>query len=93
MIINKKTYICAALSLFVLGGCVTQKPALEGRLDENFGDAVKANTQAHAVTPTQAQKANTYIPADPDRAAIARKNYREGTVKEPIAINQKKSSN
>ena len=91
MYLSKKTIACAGLSLFILAGCTTSKPALQGRLDANLGDAVKANTQAHAVAPTAAQKANTYIPSDPSRAATARKNYHEGTVKEPIAINQKKS--
>ncbi len=90
---NTKTIAFAALSLLVLSGCVSAKPALEGRLDANFGSAVKANAQAHAVEPTLAQKANTYIPSDPNRAALALKNYREGTVKDPIAINQENSGN
>jgi len=91
MYLNKQVIACAGLSLFILAGCTTAKPALEGRLDANLGDAVRSNAQAHVVAPTPAQKANTYIPADPTRAALARKNYRENTVEEPIAINQKKS--
>ncbi len=91
MNLSIKTIACVGLSLFILAGCTTAKPALHGRLDPNFGDAVKANSQAHAVAPTQAQKTNTYIPSDPYRATLARKNYRENTVEEPVAINQKKS--
>ena len=93
MYINNKIIMCTGFSLLILGGCATAKPALEGRLDTNLGSAVKANAQAHTVAPTSAQKANTYIPSDPSRAAIARKSYREGTVKEPVSINQKKSNN
>jgi len=93
MHINNKIIVCTGFSLLILGGCATAKPALEGRLDTNLGSAVKANTQAHAVAPTSTQKANTYIPSDPSRTALARKNYHEGTVKEPVSINQKKSNN
>lgn len=85
---NKRNLSCGVLSLLVLAGCATAKPALEGRLDPGLGNAVKANAEAHAVAPTPQQKANTYIPADPARAALARKHYRENTVETPQAINQ-----
>ena len=88
MYFSKKPLACAAIALMILGGCATAKPALEGRLDTELGSAVKANINAHAVTPTPRQKANTYIPADPSRAALARKNYRENTVEEPQSGNQ-----
>lgn len=88
MYFNKKSLAYTALTALVLAGCASSKPALEGRLDTELGSAVKANINAHAVVPTPQQKANTYIPADPARAALARKNYRENTVEEPQAINQ-----
>jgi len=89
MFINKKIITSIGFTLLILGGCATAKSALDGRLDANLGGAVKANIQAHAIAPTPAQKANTYIPVDPSRAATARENYRENTVKEPVTINQK----
>ena len=88
MYINKKTFTCIGVTLLVLGGCETAKPALQGRLDADLGNAVKANIQAHAVAPTPAQKANTYIPADPSRAALAREKYRENTIEELQPLNQ-----
>ncbi len=77
---------CAAV-LAALGGCATAGPALEGRLDANLGTAVRANIAAQAVAPTAKQKADTYIPSDPNRAALARKNYREGKVEAPVPVN------
>ncbi len=88
MYFNKKALIIGTISLGLLGGCAMAKPALEGRLDAEFGSAIRANTQAHAIAPTPRQKADTYIPADPSRTALARKNYRENTVTEPQPINQ-----
>ncbi len=88
MYLRKTSLACAAIALMALSGCATTKPALEGRMDTRLGSAVKANVNAHAVVPTPQQKANTYIPADPSRAALARKKYRENTVEEPQAVNQ-----
>jgi len=88
MYLNKKSVLCTGITLLILGGCTTAKPALEGRLDTEFGNAVKSNVAAHAVAPTPSQKANTYIPADPNRAALARLNYRENNVTDPVVINQ-----
>lgn len=88
MYLNKKSALLTSITLLILGGCATAKPALEGKLDTEFGRAVKSNISAHAVAPTPSQKANTYIPADPDRSAMARQNYRENNVEEPIVINQ-----
>jgi len=88
MIIHKKSIIISGVALLALSACTTAKPALDGRLDPQLGSAVKANADAHAVAPTPRQKANTYIPANPSRAALARKNYRENTVDDPQATNQ-----
>ena len=82
----KLSISCVALT-FVLGGCATSKPALQGQLNPEFGSAVKANVAAHAVAPTAAQKANTVIPADPIRTQKARQNYRENTIPEPSRVN------
>ncbi len=69
--------------LVSLGACQTAQPALTGQLDRELGSAVKHNIEAQFVRPTAVQKANTYIPADPTRAALARKRYQEDKVKEP----------
>ena len=86
MQIKKSVLTCSGLMALVLGGCATANPALEGSLSSGFGDAVIANMNAHAVAPSAQQKANTYIPADPSRAALARKNYRENTVADPEPV-------
>ncbi len=81
----KKSILKISLSatlLIALAACQTSQPALQGGLDTNFGDAIRHNTAAQAVLPTPAQKANTYIPADPARAAMARKKYQENTIEE-----------
>jgi hypothetical protein len=75
----------------VLGGCATSKPALQGQLDPTLGSAVRANIAQHAVAPTAAQKANTFIPADPTRTQQARQNYKENTIPEPARVNSSKS--
>ena len=69
-----------------LSGCATASPSLKGSLSSGFGDAVQSNMNAHAVAPSAQQKANTYIPADPSRAALARKKYRENTVADPDPV-------
>ncbi len=88
MYLNAKSIFCGGISLFILSGCATAKPALEGRIDPYLGSAVKANIAAQFVAPSPQQKANTYIPADPNRAALARKNYRENTIDTPTAGSQ-----
>ena len=80
--------VCGLAFSVLVSGCVTSKPALQGQLDPTHGSAVKANIAAHAVAPTAAQKANTFIPADPTRAGKARKNYRENNVPQPQRTNQ-----
>ena len=75
----------------VLSGCATSQPALQGQLDPSLGSAVRANIAQHAVAPTAAQKANTFIPADPTRAQQARENYRQNTVPEPIQVRASES--
>ena len=82
---------CTATLGFSLAGCATQKPVLQGQLSDDFGAAVSANIEAHAVAPTAAQKQNTFIPAHPARTGLAQKNYRQNTVQEPVRINQKAS--
>ena len=74
-------------AILTLAGCASAKPALKGHLDANLGAAVRSNIQAQFVPPTPKQKADTYIPSDPTRAALARKNYRDDNVKEPVPVN------
>lgn len=89
---NKRSLISVcSIALFTLvSGCATSKPALQGQLNPTLGSAVKANIAMHAVAPTAAQKANTFIPADPTRAGKARQNYRENNIPEPVRVNQSK---
>ncbi|PHS41597.1 MAG: hypothetical protein COA91_02140 [Robiginitomaculum sp.] len=79
--------VFGAGAILILAGCATAKPALKGQLDANLGAAVRANIQAQFVAPTPKQKADTYIPADPSRAALARKRYRDDNVKVPVPVN------
>jgi len=83
MKIAKTPVIFLAAFTVLTAGCTTSKPALEGQLDPNLGHAVNSNVQAQFVTPTDKQKADTFIPFDPARAALARKNYKENTVPTP----------
>lgn len=64
-----------------LSACSTTRPALAGQ-HESFGQSNKANIAAHAIAPDPELKANTFIPADRDRARAAREAYRKGEVKE-----------
>lgn len=75
---------CLSVVLLLSACATTSQPALKGQLDSQFGRATQANIAAHAVAPTAAQKANTYIPADPFRSALARKNYRDNKVPDPV---------
>lgn len=70
-------------SMTLLTACATSQPALNGQLDRSFGSAVKANVAMQSVEPTAAEKANTFIPADPTRARQARQNYRDNKIPEP----------
>ena len=79
--------VCCGGALIVLAACQTAQPALTGQLDYDLGSAVKHNIEAQFVRPTDAQKANTYIPADPARAAMAHKKYQENTIEELENVN------
>ena len=68
------------VAFIICTGCASGKPALEGQINPHLGAAVQHNITAHAVPASAAQKANTYIPANPARAALARKNYEENTI-------------
>jgi len=78
MLFNKTHLINTALALSVLSlsACATTQPAAVSRT-ESFGKAVNANLAAQIVAPTDAQKANTYIPANRARRELAYKAYEE----------------
>ena len=78
-------FTISAFSLLALSACATTQPALQSGSSE-FGDAVRHNIAAHAVTPTAEQKADTFIPADPTKRAKARENYRNGVTPEPTPL-------
>ena len=88
MIFSKRTLFALGATTFLLSGCMTSTPAMDGQLNNDMGAAVKANINAQAVIPTDAQKSNTFIPADPTRSSAARENYRQNTIPEPERINQ-----
>jgi len=75
----------AAVSLLALSACATATPALDDHAP-TFGKAVTANMNAQKVAPTAAQKANTYIPADASRRALAREKYRKDDVEKPQPV-------
>ncbi len=81
------TLYTSILAFGLLAGCSTTSPALKGDLDTHLGQAVHHNVAAMAIAPSVAQKNNTYIPADPARAALARKHYREDKVEAPVPVN------
>lgn len=76
-------YSVCAIIVPILCACATSQPALQGQLSDDFGAAMKQNITAHAVAPTPEQKANTFIPANAKKTALARKNYEEGTEPKP----------
>ncbi len=71
--------VCAAGSL---GACATTNTS-----GSTFGASVKQNIAVHAVAPTDAQKQNTFIPADRDRKALAKDRYKKDEVEEPTPVN------
>ena len=79
---------CLSVAGLLLTGCATSNPALESQFNSDWGKAVKSNIAAHAVEPSTAQKANTFIPADPARTGQARENYRDNTIPEPRRLDQ-----
>jgi len=77
--------IALLMAISTLSACATTRPALAGQ-HQSFGAANHANIAAHAIAPDPALKANTFIPADRERARAAREAYRKGEVKEPRPI-------
>lgn len=82
-ITERKILLLSAVAL--LGACASGGPALHEH-SVTFGEAVAQNKAAQAVAPTPSQKANTFIPADRARQALARQKYRENKVAEPKPI-------
>lgn len=84
-------YTVASIAILSLGACATSQSALQGQLShqegaelgQELGMATRANVLAHAVAPTAAQKANTFIPANRARTALTRTQYEEGDTPEP----------
>lgn len=74
------------LSILSLSACATTQPATSTNM-ESFGKAVSANLAAQIVAPTEAQKANTYIPANRARRELAYEAYETDKIhKLPDAI-------
>lgn len=82
----KILHISSLVTLVFLGACATSQPVLQGHLDERLGTATRTNIAAHFVAPSAEQKANTFIPADPARTALARKDYEEGSLPVPRTL-------
>jgi len=79
---NKTPFINAvfALSLAALSSCATTRPAASSETP-SFGKAVSVNLAAQIVAPTEAQKADTYIPANRTRRELAYEAYETDTIK------------
>lgn len=77
--------VLMTLAAATLGACATATPALEAH-SETFGTANRSNIAAQFVPPTAEQKANTYIPADPHRRALAKERYRKDEVETPVVV-------
>lgn len=69
-----------SLATLNLAACATTQPATSTRT-ESFGKAVSANLAAQIVAPTDAQKANTHIPANRARRKLAYDAYETDQVK------------
>ena len=80
MTYKSKTLILA-ISGILISGCATSTDTTRS----DFGVAVKHNIAVQAVQPTPEQKANTFIPADPDRRDLARQRYKADEVEKPVA--------
>lgn len=77
-------------SLTMLAGltaCTSATPALQGRINPDLGHALSVNQSAQAIVPPPHQKANTFIPPDPYVMGKAKERYKNGEVKEPVAVN------
>ena len=72
------------LAALALPACATTQPSMKAGT-AGFGEAQAANIAAQAIAPSEAQKADTYIPANRARRALARKAYEDGEVKEPVS--------
>lgn len=81
-----RLFTCLAVGACLLAGCATTTSTHGITHSAAFGDAVRHNIAAQTVAPTDAQKNNTVIPVDPDKRALALKNYKENTVPEPSAV-------
>lgn len=82
---NFKIALISCACATALSACATSTSALNAH-SSNFGAATQANVNAHALAPTPEQKANTYIPADPDRREKTRERYKKGEVIEPSTL-------
>lgn len=83
---NKLLMAFAALSL---SACASTQPATQsaaGNIQGTFGLAVAQNMDAQKVAPSDAQKENTYIPANRKRQQAAREAYEAGEVKDLIGL-------
>jgi len=85
-----KTATPKALSLPLFAGfmmCLSACASTQNNgHSKNFSDATAHNRAAQEVLPTAKQKNDTFIPADANRQAIARENYRNNEVLEPARI-------
>ena len=78
---KKSTALVFAAAL--LSGCATSTDMTHSE----FGSAVKHNIAAQAVPPTETQKNNRFIPADPARRDLARDRYKADEVETPVPTN------
>lgn len=79
---GKEYLLIIGLAALTLSACATTQPAMNAH-SPTFGQAVAHNKSAQFVAPTPTQKADTFIPANRARKALARKNYQEDTVEKP----------
>lgn len=90
---HSRTRLLSGLSVALMGlalsACATtavkNPPGIAA--SAGFGDAVRHNIEIQAVAPTEAQKNDRMIPADPDRRRKALENYKNDEVPEPKAVN------
>jgi len=79
---SKITSAALIFAVLALPACATTRPAISSDTP-SFGKAVNLNLSAQIVAPTDAQKADTYIPVNRARREIAREAYETDTI-EPL---------
>jgi len=73
------TQTALIVSVIAMSSCATTRPAISSDTP-SFGKASAVNLSAQIVAPTEAQKKDTYIPANRARRELAYEAYETDTI-------------